>query len=111
MSRPGPKPYITSMWCAHGNRDGLIDYLKGKGIGTGIHYPIPLHLQKPYAFLNYTREDLPVAVRVATEIVSIPMFPQLSAERQARVAREILAFTHEHSSEAVNSVESALTGD
>lgn len=75
------------------NRDGLIHYLKGKGIGTGIHYPIPLHLQKAYAFLHYTREDLPVASRLAAEIVSLPMFPQLQASQQARVAEELLAFT------------------
>lgn len=51
------------------NRDGLIEYLKGKGIGTGIHYPVPLHQQKAYAFLNYNREDLPITTQVATEIV------------------------------------------
>jgi dTDP-4-amino-4,6-dideoxygalactose transaminase len=76
-----------------GNRDGLIEELKSKGIGTGIHYPIPLHMQKPYASLNYTHEDLPVASRVSFEIVSLPMFPQLTAEQQARVADEIGAFT------------------
>jgi dTDP-4-amino-4,6-dideoxygalactose transaminase len=76
-----------------GNRDGLIEYLKSKRIGTGIHYPIPLHMQKPYAFLNYTREELPVASRVAFEIVSLPMFPQLATEQQARVADEISVFT------------------
>jgi dTDP-4-amino-4,6-dideoxygalactose transaminase/acetyltransferase-like isoleucine patch superfamily enzyme len=76
-----------------GNRDGLIDFLRSKGIGTGIHYPIPLHLQKPYASLNYTREDLPVATHLAGEIVSLPMFPQLRAEQQARVAEEIRTFT------------------
>jgi dTDP-4-amino-4,6-dideoxygalactose transaminase len=76
-----------------GNRDGLIDFLKSKGIGTGIHYPIPLHLQKAYTFLNYTREDLPVASHLATEIVSLPMFPQLTAQQQARVAEEIMAFS------------------
>jgi dTDP-4-amino-4,6-dideoxygalactose transaminase len=75
-----------------GNRDGLIEFLKIKGIGTGIHYPIPLHLQKPYCFLNYSREDLPVASRVALEIVSLPMFPQLTTEQQARVAEEVYAF-------------------
>jgi dTDP-4-amino-4,6-dideoxygalactose transaminase len=80
-----------------GNRDGLIEDLKSKGIGTGIHYPIPLHMQKPYAFLNYTREDLPVASRVAFEIVSLPMFPQLRAEQQATVADEIRAFTSKSS--------------
>lgn len=76
-----------------GNRDGLIDFLKSKGVGTGIHYPIPLHLQKVYSFLNYTREDLPLASQIAEEIVSLPMFPQLRADQQTRVVEEIRAFT------------------
>jgi dTDP-4-amino-4,6-dideoxygalactose transaminase len=74
------------------DRDGLIEHLKGKGIGAGIHYPIPLHLQKAYADRNYTASDLPVASRVAGEIVSLPMFPQLKKEQQARVVEEVVAF-------------------
>ena len=75
------------------DREALMSYLKNAGIGTGIHYPIPLHLQKAYASLNYSRGDFPVAERVAAEIVSLPMFPQLSAEQRNRIAGEILAFT------------------
>ncbi len=74
------------------HRDALIDHLKGAGIGTGIHYPVPLHQQKAYRFLHYRPEEFPVASRVATEIVSLPMFPQLTLEQQERVAEEILAF-------------------
>ena len=87
------------------NRDGLIDFLKSKGIGTGIHYPVPLHLQKAYTFLNYTREDFPVATHVSTEIVSLPMFPQLKPEQQARVAEEVLAFTLEEAGRSVAGAE------
>jgi len=75
------------------DRDGLINHLKAAGIGTGIHYPIPLHLQRAYASLNYSAGDFPVAESVAAEIVSLPMFPQLTADQQARVAKEIAAFT------------------
>ncbi|MGC1871361.1 MAG: DegT/DnrJ/EryC1/StrS family aminotransferase [Acidobacteriaceae bacterium] len=75
------------------NRDGMMQHLKRAGIGTGIHYPVPLHLQKAYSSLSYDSGDFPVAVRVAAEIVSLPMFPQLTAGQQARVAEEILAFT------------------
>lgn len=75
------------------DRDGMMDYLKAQGIGTGIHYPVPLHLQKAYASLGYTADDFPVATRVASEIVSLPMFPQLTAEQQVRVVAEIAAFT------------------
>ena len=62
-----------------GDRDGLMEHLKEAGIGTGIHYPVPLHLQKAYASLGYKPDDLPVCTRVAAEIVSLPMFPQLTA--------------------------------
>lgn len=75
------------------DRDGMMAHLKKADIGTGIHYPVPLHLQKAYAWLNYGLGDFPVAARVAAEIVSLPMFPQLTADQQARVATEILAFT------------------
>ena len=75
------------------DREGMMNHLKKAGIGTGIHYPIPLHLQKAYASLNYRLGDFPVAERVAAEIVSLPMFPQLTAGQQARVVEEILAFT------------------
>lgn len=75
------------------DRDGMMDHLKDAGIATGIHYPIPLHLQKAYVSLKYSVEDLPVATRIAGEIVSLPMFPQLASDQQERVAQEIRAFT------------------
>ena len=75
------------------DREGMMNHLKTAGIGMGIHYPIPLHLQKAYVSLNYSDGDFPVAERVASEIVSLPMFPQLREQQQARVVKEILAFT------------------
>jgi dTDP-4-amino-4,6-dideoxygalactose transaminase len=75
------------------DREGLMDHLKKQGIGSGIHYPIPLHLQKAYASMKYARGDFPVTEKAATEIVSLPMFPQLTAEQQARVVEEIICFT------------------
>src|SRR5260370_4818604 len=74
------------------DRDGMIQHLKAAGIGTGIHYPIPLHMQKPYLSLNYRPDDFPVASQAAVEIVSLPMFPQLTSEQQARVADEVHGF-------------------
>ncbi len=84
------------------DRDGMMNHLKRVGIETGIHYPIPLHLQKAYASLNYGLEDFPMARRVAFEIVSLPMFPQLTADQQARVAGEILAFSSKTSRKQVD---------
>ena len=74
------------------DRNGLIDNLKKAGIGTGIHYPIPLHLQNAYARLGYCKRDFPVSEKVALEIVSLPMFPQLTSGQQAKVVEEIQAF-------------------
>jgi dTDP-4-amino-4,6-dideoxygalactose transaminase len=75
------------------DREDLMEHLKQAGIGTGIHYPIPLHLQKAYAGMNYRKGDFPATEKAAAEIVSLPMFPQLTAEQQDRVAEEILNFT------------------
>jgi dTDP-4-amino-4,6-dideoxygalactose transaminase len=76
-----------------GGRDSLIAHLKEEGIGTGIHYPVPLHLQKAYRGLNYREGDFPVCERVAREIVSLPMYPQLKAEQQSRVVDQVARFT------------------
>jgi len=74
------------------DRDGMMNHLKKVGIGTGIHYPIPLHLQKAYAALNYRQGDFPVCEKVAAGIVSLPMYPQLTTEQQAQVVKEVLYF-------------------
>ncbi len=75
------------------DREGMMEHLKIAGIGTGIHYPIPLHLQKAYASKGYKAGDFPVCEMVSGQILSLPMFPQLTAEQQARVVREVLHFT------------------
>ncbi len=74
------------------DREGLMDHLKKAGIGTGIHYPIPLHLQKAYASMSYTVGDFPIAEKAAAEIVSLPMSPQLTPQQQNRVVGESLRF-------------------
>jgi dTDP-4-amino-4,6-dideoxygalactose transaminase len=71
------------------DRAGLASHLQKAGIGTGIHYPIPLHLQKAYVSLNYKLGDFPVAESATGEIISLPMFPHLTATQQNRVAKEI----------------------
>lgn len=67
------------------NRECLIEDMKRAGIATAIHYPIPLHLQKAYAGRRYRRGDFPVSERIAGEILSLPMFPQLGNEDQQLV--------------------------
>jgi dTDP-4-amino-4,6-dideoxygalactose transaminase len=73
-------------------REALQAALAEAGIGTGIHYPIPLHLQNAYQHLKYKKGDFPVTERVATEIVSLPMFPQMTGEQQSRVAAKVREF-------------------
>jgi dTDP-4-amino-4,6-dideoxygalactose transaminase len=90
------------------DREGMMSHLNKAGIGTGIHYPIPLHMQRAYASLNYCLEDFPVARRVASEIVSLPMFPQLTTDQQARVAEEVLAFTTQISGKLAKREETSL---
>jgi dTDP-4-amino-4,6-dideoxygalactose transaminase len=74
-------------------RDDLRSALAEAGIGTGIHYPIPVHLQPACRHLGYGVGDLPVTERVAGEIVSLPMYPELSAEQIDYVAEALAAFS------------------
>lgn len=82
------------------DREGLMSHLKDAGIGTGIHYPIPLHLQKAYRTLNYAQGDFPVTERAAVAIVSLPMFPNLTKAQQSRVVEEVQSFVRSKSKRA-----------
>lgn len=66
-------------------RDELLTHLVERGIGAGIHYPIPLHLQPAYADLPYSAGDLPVTERVAASCLSLPIYPEMSDAQQAYV--------------------------
>jgi dTDP-4-amino-4,6-dideoxygalactose transaminase len=74
------------------DREALQKHMGEANIGTGIHYPVPLHLQKAYENLGYKRGDFPITERIAAEIVSLPMFPQLRAEHQNQVVEEVAHF-------------------
>jgi dTDP-4-amino-4,6-dideoxygalactose transaminase len=62
-------------------RPRLLERLRGCGIGVGIHYPIPIHLQPAYRHLGYSPGDFPVAERCAAEVLSLPMYPELQPEQ------------------------------
>jgi len=74
------------------DRERMMNHLAKAGIGTGIHYPVPLHFQNAYRFLHYASGDFPVAEKLARQVVSLPMYPQLNLGQQARVAEEVLGF-------------------
>jgi dTDP-3-amino-3,4,6-trideoxy-alpha-D-glucose transaminase len=74
-------------------RDALREFLLARGISTGIHYPVPIHLTKAYQDLGYPGHGtLPVAERLSHEILSLPMYAELSAEQIERVSDAVLAF-------------------
>jgi dTDP-4-amino-4,6-dideoxygalactose transaminase len=73
-------------------REELQKYLNEKRIGTGLHYPIPLHLQNAYAGNGFKKGDFPVTEKVALEILSLPMFPELTEEQIRFVVSEIKNF-------------------
>lgn len=75
-----------------GRRNDLQAHLSANQIDTGIHYPIPLHLQAAFASLDYGPGDFPVAESAASEILSLPMYPQLRPEDQRRVVHAIAEF-------------------
>jgi len=72
------------------NREVVQATLGKENIGTGIHYPIPLHLQKAYTRLGYRPGDLPVSENAAQRILSLPMFPGISEADQVRVVEALV---------------------
>jgi len=73
-------------------RDALLDSLGKKGIKCGIHYPVPLHLEKAHRYLGYKAGDFPVAERLSREILSVPMYPELSEEEIAYAVDSVKDF-------------------
>jgi dTDP-4-amino-4,6-dideoxygalactose transaminase len=90
---PAMAPHAESVWhlfvIRHRNRDGLKTWLADRGISAGIHYPIPIHLQEAYRDLGYRKGDFPVTERYAAEILSLPMYPSLTAQAIEHVAGAI----------------------
>jgi dTDP-4-amino-4,6-dideoxygalactose transaminase len=67
-------------------RDEVIPQLEREGIGYGIHYPTPIHLQEAYSHLGFGKGSFPVSERLSSELLSLPMFPELTKEQVERVA-------------------------
>jgi len=76
------------------DRDALQEFLGDKGIATGLHYPLPLHLQKAYEHLGYKEGDFPVAERAAKRLLSLPMYPELTCDQIKYVADSIKEFIY-----------------
>jgi len=64
------------------NREEMLNKLKEKGIGTGVYYPVPMHLQKVYKDLGYKEGDMPVAEYLSHRTFAIPIFPELNRDQK-----------------------------
>jgi dTDP-4-amino-4,6-dideoxygalactose transaminase len=73
-------------------RDDLQNFLKSRGIGTSVYYPLPLHLQPCFAYLGYTQGAFPEAERAAQEVLSLPIYPELTEGHMNEVIEAVRAF-------------------
>jgi dTDP-4-amino-4,6-dideoxygalactose transaminase len=76
-------------------RDALCGHLHDRGIPTEIYYPKPLHLQKAFAYLGHSQGDFPASEAASLEVVSLPIYPELSEEQQRSIVAAIADFYSE----------------
>ena len=76
----------------NGRREALAEHLKANGIQTGIHYPIALPYLNAYRYLGHSDADFPEALKASSEILSLPMFPELTREQIAYIASQVASF-------------------
>ncbi len=84
--------YCYAIRVPGGRRDALRAFLTERGIGTQIHYPVPIHMQEAAQFLGYRKGDLPVTEKVAGEVLSLPMYAELTDAQIDRVAASVTEF-------------------
>lgn len=98
LTTPGALPHNEHVYNQYtvrvtdGRRDALREFLTDRGIGSGVYYPVPLHLQACFASLGYSAGDLPASEQAAAEVLSLPVFPELSEEERDEVVRAIGEF-------------------
>ena len=87
-----PKQFGICLWCVWLSVNDCMSLLKEEGIATGIHYPVPLHLQPAYEDRRALFE-LPATERAAREVLSLPMYPELRQEQIEAVCNAVTALT------------------
>ena len=89
VGRPGTLEGNEHVWHLYvirvSGRDRVLEKLQAAGIGAGIHYPVPIHLQGAFAHLGHRRGDFPITEKAADEILSLPLFPEITEAQQERV--------------------------
>jgi dTDP-4-amino-4,6-dideoxygalactose transaminase len=93
FERPRPPAHCCHVYHVYAVRvpcrDDVLKALQGSGISAGIHYPVPVHLQKAYANLGYGLGDFPVTEKLADEFLSLPIYPELLPEQVAEVVTQL----------------------
>jgi dTDP-4-amino-4,6-dideoxygalactose transaminase len=91
--RPVEAPNVRHVYHVYAirvpDRDEVMRFLAKKGIGCGVHYPVPVHLQEAYRSLGYKRGAFPIAERCAAEFVSLPMYPELTTAQMQMVVQGV----------------------
>jgi dTDP-4-amino-4,6-dideoxygalactose transaminase len=97
MVTPYAVAHAESVWHLYvirtDQRDALKEHLASRGVTVGIHYPIPIHLQPAYRDLGYRQADFPVTEQYAHQILSLPMYAELTPELISKVAETVGEFT------------------
>ncbi|UPK30535.1 DegT/DnrJ/EryC1/StrS family aminotransferase [Bradyrhizobium sp. 195] len=106
FARPRPPSHSRHVYHVYSirlqRRDDALTSLRDASIGAGIHYPIPVHLQKAYAELGYQAGDLPVTEMLANDFLSLPIYPELLPDRATEVVSTLRSAGALRPSEAVN---------
>lgn len=96
VTLPQEQPFVKHVWHLFvirvKKRNRLQNFLKEKGIITGIHYPVPIHLQPAYRDLGYQKGDFHQSEKASLEVLSLPLYPEISRKQQKFVAERIVEF-------------------
>jgi dTDP-4-amino-4,6-dideoxygalactose transaminase len=91
--RPAPPPHSRHVYHVYAvglaQRDGAQKVLETAGIGTGIHYPVPVHRQKAYTSLGYGEGDFPITELLANQFLSVPIYAELRPEQVSKVVMKL----------------------
>jgi dTDP-3-amino-3,4,6-trideoxy-alpha-D-glucose transaminase len=90
LARTTPAPHLYPVLVS--SREALREYLAGRGIETGIHYPVPIHLQPAYTFLGHSRGDFPVSEEASETVLSLPLYPTLADDQVEAVISAVRDF-------------------